>query len=137
MGTDPRLEYSLIQKFRSQHGASVDKFHLFLVSMRGLDGAFWALIATLLSVQCRDSVALDATKALMCATLESKGARVVELMARARDPAHKQPQPQPLLFGRHPASRRPMCVSAHAIHEMEVSEVEEVRMRVHGNLHCR
>jgi endonuclease-3 len=67
------IEYALIKAFRSSKHASVDDFHAFLISLgsggdgsRGeRDGRFWALIACLLSVQCRDSVALDVTRSLM------------------------------------------------------------------------
>ena len=64
--------------FRSQSRASVDDFHAFLLSLgdRGdADGRFWALVACLLSVQCRDGVALAATRALMgrCAGRGAEG----------------------------------------------------------------
>lgn len=67
------IEYALISSFRAQSRASVDDFHAFLLSLgcgsvAGTgdgDGRFWALVACLLSVQCRDSVALDVTRALM------------------------------------------------------------------------
>jgi len=45
--------------------ASVDAFHGFLLSLRGdPDARFQALVAALLSVQCRDAVALQATERL-------------------------------------------------------------------------
>jgi endonuclease-3 len=50
------------------HPASVDAFHSFLVSLTpGRTGHYWALIAALLSVQCRDKVALQVIKRLMAA----------------------------------------------------------------------
>lgn len=74
-------EYALIRSYRTKVTASVDDFHAFLISLghgaeacsdgHGAeacsdgDGPFWALMACLLSVQCRDSVALAATRALM------------------------------------------------------------------------
>lgn len=61
-------EYALIAKYREHTRASVDDFHAFLLSLGTCaagHGRFWALIACLLSVQCRDSVALEVTRVLM------------------------------------------------------------------------
>ena len=64
------LEYELISSFR-QNGrydrgkATVDEFHRFLLALRGEQGRYWALVACLLSVQCLDTVALRAVRALM------------------------------------------------------------------------
>ena len=59
-------ELDLIQEYRASVHASVDDFHRFLLSLgTSTDGRFWALVACLLSVQCRDSVALEACRLLM------------------------------------------------------------------------
>ncbi|KAL1520292.1 hypothetical protein AB1Y20_021884 [Prymnesium parvum] len=59
-------ELSLIRSFRMVTHASVDEFHSFLLSLStSPHGKFWALVACLLSVQCRDAVALEATRGLM------------------------------------------------------------------------
>ena len=67
-------EYRLIASYREQTRASVDEFHAFLIGLgTGTEadvgeprhGRFWALVACLLSVQCRDHVALVATRALL------------------------------------------------------------------------
>lgn len=59
-------ELELIQAYRSVAAASVDAFHSFLLSLgESEQGRYWALVACLLSVQCRDSVALEATRRLM------------------------------------------------------------------------
>ena len=56
----------LINAYRLTHPASVDAFHTFLVSLPSNDlGHYWALIASLLSVQCRDVVALQMIHKLM------------------------------------------------------------------------
>ena len=64
---DVRLaELKLIQKYRTTTPASVDVFHRFLLSLgERAHGRFWALVACLLSVQCRDSVALEVCRRLM------------------------------------------------------------------------
>ena len=62
---DARLaELSLIRAYRAQSRASVDDFHAFLVEQTGAEGRYWALVACLLSVQCRDAVSLGAARAL-------------------------------------------------------------------------
>ena len=67
-------ELELVTAFREVTRASVDDFHAFLISLgtggetdlgSPVHGRFWALVACLLSVQCRDSVALSATRALL------------------------------------------------------------------------
>ena len=67
-------EYRLIASFRQGKRASVDDFHHFLLSLGTGEepgvgdpqhGMFWALVASLLSVQCRDRVALAATRAML------------------------------------------------------------------------
>ena len=58
-------ELELIRRFRSGRRATVDDFHAFLLSLHGPAARFWALVACLLSVQCRDVVALEAVKVLM------------------------------------------------------------------------
>ena len=58
-------ELELIRHFRSGRRATVDDFHAFLLSLHGPAARFWALVACLLSVQCRDVVALETVKALM------------------------------------------------------------------------
>ena len=63
-------EYALISSFREQRRTSVDDFHEFLLTLgcggvNNLEGRFWAVVACLLSVQCRDTVALETTQALM------------------------------------------------------------------------
>ena len=58
-------ELELIKHFRSGRRATVDDFHAFLLSLHGPAARFWALVACLLSVQCRDVVALEAVKVLM------------------------------------------------------------------------
>ena len=58
-------ELELIKHFRSGRRATVDDFHAFLLSLHGPAARVWALVACLLSVQCRDVVALEAVKALM------------------------------------------------------------------------
>lgn len=59
-------ELKLIKDFRKGRRASVDAFHDFLVNLpAGTTGNFWALVASLLSVQCRDVVALKCCKSLM------------------------------------------------------------------------
>ena len=63
--SDARLaELSLIRSYRAQSRASVDDFHAFLVKQTGAEGRYWALVACLLSVQCRDAVSLAAVRAL-------------------------------------------------------------------------
>ena len=62
------VELMLITTYRAHTSASVDAFHAFLISLgegNVAHGRFWALVACLLSVQCRDSVALNVTQALM------------------------------------------------------------------------
>ena len=68
------VELELIAAFREVTRASVDDFHAFLISLgtggetdigSPVHGRFWALVACLLSVQCRDHVALSATRALL------------------------------------------------------------------------
>ena len=60
------LELELVRCFRAGKRATVDEFHAFLLSLGGqAHGRFWALVACLLSVQCRDVVALEAIKALL------------------------------------------------------------------------
>ena len=57
-----------IRTARSRRTASVDDFHGFLLGLRDApDPHFQALVATLLSVQCRDSVALVAMRRLQSA----------------------------------------------------------------------
>jgi len=67
-------EFALIASYRETTGASVDEFHRFLLSLGTggepalgdpRHGRFWALVACLLSVQCRDHVALAATRDLI------------------------------------------------------------------------
>ena len=63
-------EFALISSYRAKSKASVDAFHAFLVSLPQTasdpaHGRFWALVACLLSVQCRDVVALEVTRGLM------------------------------------------------------------------------
>ena len=59
------LELVLVKRFRAGRRATVDDFHAFLLSLGGQrDGRWWALAACLLSVQCRDVVALETVKAL-------------------------------------------------------------------------
>ena len=63
-------EYELISSFRQSTAgrhpkATVDDFHRFLLTLRGEQGRYWALVACLLSVQCLDTVALRAVRALM------------------------------------------------------------------------
>ena len=61
-----RAQLNLINAYRLTHPASVDAFHSFLVSLPpGKQGHYWALIAALLSVQCRDVVALQVVKKVM------------------------------------------------------------------------
>ena len=61
-----RAQLNLINAYRLTHPASVDAFHSFLVSLPpGKHGHYWALIAALLSVQCRDVVALQVVKKVM------------------------------------------------------------------------
>jgi endonuclease-3 len=82
-------EYRLIASYRDVSKASVDDFHQFLVGLgTGAEpdvgapklGRFWALVACLLSVQCRDTVALLATRDLLrrCA---GRGAAGVQALA--------------------------------------------------------
>lgn len=64
------LELTLIQEFRDrQPPATVDDFHVFLLSLNSTkqiqQGPYWALIACLLSVQCRDVVALATVREIM------------------------------------------------------------------------
>ena len=59
------LEYSLIRHFRLVCKTSVDDFHLFLMSLRGETGRYWALVASILSVQCRDVVSLAVVRKIM------------------------------------------------------------------------
>lgn len=60
--------YRRICAARAERTASVDAFHSFLVSCRNEPApAFQVLVASLLSVQCRDSVALAATLKLRAA----------------------------------------------------------------------
>ena len=77
-------ELELIKCFRSGRSATVDEFHAFLLSLHGPQGRFWALVACLLSVQCRDVVALEAVKALMrkCpgGATEVRGLSIEELL---------------------------------------------------------
>ena len=55
----------LIRSARAGHTASVDEFHEFLLSLRHKpDAHFQALVASLLSVQCLDKVALGAMRTL-------------------------------------------------------------------------
>jgi len=57
-----------IEESRSGRTASVDVFHAFLLGLRDQPhAAFQALVAVLLSVQCRDAVALQAVKRLTAA----------------------------------------------------------------------
>ena len=73
--TTQRLaEYRLIASYRDRSRASVDDFHRFLIDLGtggepnlgdACHGRFWALVACLLSVQCRDGVALAATRKLL------------------------------------------------------------------------
>ena len=59
-------ELNLIGRLRSHlPRQTVDEFHSFLLGLRGEIGRYWALIACLLSVQCRDVVALAAARALI------------------------------------------------------------------------
>lgn len=59
-------EYKLIAEYRGKTKATVDDFHRFLLSLRNdQQGRYWALIACLLSVQCRDVVSLQAIRSLM------------------------------------------------------------------------
>ena len=64
---DSRLrQLSLINAYRTVRPATVDDFHAFLVSLPpGPTGNYWALISALLSVQCRDKVALAAARRFM------------------------------------------------------------------------
>ena len=60
-----RVALDRIRDARSGRTASVDVFHEFLLSLRGApDAHFQALVASLLSVQCRDGVALVAARRL-------------------------------------------------------------------------
>lgn len=60
-----RVALERIRDARSGRTASVDVFHEFLLSLRGApDAHFQALVASLLSVQCRDGVALVAARRL-------------------------------------------------------------------------
>eukprot|EP00946_MAST-07B_sp_MAST-7B-sp1_P002308 g2308.t1 len=59
-------QLSLINAYRTVRPATVDDFHAFLVSLPpGPTGNYWALISALLSVQCRDKVALAAARRFM------------------------------------------------------------------------
>ena len=63
-----RAALDAIREHRSNRTASVDAFHDFLLSLRDApDAHFQALVASLLSVQCRDVVALDAMRNLRVA----------------------------------------------------------------------
>ena len=56
---------AIVRARKTAPPASVDAFHGFLLSLRGdPDARFQALVAALLSVQCRDAVALQATERL-------------------------------------------------------------------------
>ena len=56
---------AIVRHRKTAPPASVDAFHGFLLSLRGdPDARFQALVAALLSVQCRDAVALQATERL-------------------------------------------------------------------------
>ena len=69
MSANEKLEeYALIQGYRLVKHASVDEFNLFLLTLHGSTGRYWALVACLLSVQCLDSVALKVVKQLMAIT---------------------------------------------------------------------
>ena len=64
--SDRLAELALIRGFRSElPRQTVDEFHQFLLNLRGELGRYWALVACLLSVQCRDVVALRAVRALI------------------------------------------------------------------------
>ena len=68
---DRLRQLSLITAYRIVRPATVDDFHAFLVSLPpGPRGNYWALISALLSVQCRDKVALAAAKRLISACPE-------------------------------------------------------------------
>jgi endonuclease-3 len=56
-----------LETSRAGRSASVDVFHGFLLGLRGEHAPFKALVAALLSVQCRDVVALQATTRLEAA----------------------------------------------------------------------
>lgn len=59
-------ELELIRVYRLKHRSTVDDFNHFLISLESnATGRYWALVACLLSVQCRDGVALEAVRALM------------------------------------------------------------------------
>ena len=59
-------EYNLIAQYRKRSKATVDEFHNFLLSLRNDEkGRYWALVACLLSVQCRDKVSLEAIRSLI------------------------------------------------------------------------
>ena len=65
-GWRPALD--AVRTHRSNRTASVDEFHEFLLSLRASpDAHFQALVASLLSVQCRDAVALGAMRSLRVA----------------------------------------------------------------------
>ena len=100
-------EYRLIASYRDTSRASVDEFHRFLVALGAGDepdvgdarhGRFWALVACLLSVQCRDNVALVATRELLrkcagegaagvAALSEEELAAIVHRASAALDPS--------------------------------------------------
>lgn len=82
-------ELELIRHFRSGRRATVDDFHAFLLSLHGPAARFWALVACLLSVQCRDVVALETVKALM-RTCPGGAAEVRELSTEALQAATKR-----------------------------------------------
>ena len=67
-------QYRLISNYRESSRASVDEFHHFLLALgtggepdvgHPRHGRFWALVACLLSVQCRDVVALSVARDLL------------------------------------------------------------------------
>lgn len=81
-------EYRLIASYRDASRASVDDFHRFLIDLgtggepelgEPRHGRFWALVACLLSVQCRDGVALIATRKLLRRCAGQGAAGVVAL----------------------------------------------------------
>eukprot|EP00510_Aplanochytrium_minuta_P008943 CAMPEP_0184044280 /NCGR_PEP_ID=MMETSP0956-20121227/185_1 /TAXON_ID=627963 /ORGANISM="Aplanochytrium sp, Strain PBS07" /LENGTH=311 /DNA_ID=CAMNT_0026335279 /DNA_START=228 /DNA_END=1163 /DNA_ORIENTATION=- len=56
---------SIYRAGRGKNKSTVDDFHKFLLSLKGPLGRYWALIGCLLSVQCRDVVALRVIQSIM------------------------------------------------------------------------
>ena len=69
--------FDSIRRFRVQRDATVDAFHRFLLQLRAEpEGGFLVLVASLLSVQVRDNVAMAAMRRLIAACGERGGLTV-------------------------------------------------------------